>query len=73
MNIFGALRRIPTMRHIRTMRSISTNTGPGRGPWLRLRETEQWRWETEHLKARQWLYERWLAIQRRPYIRWRRK
>jgi hypothetical protein len=41
MSVFGTLRPIPTLRHIRTMRSISTNTGPGRGLWLRLQETEQ--------------------------------
>lgn len=73
MNIFGASRRIPTLRHTRTMRSISTNTGPGRGLWLRLQETEHLRWELERLDARRQLHECWQSIQRRPNIHWKRK
>lgn len=34
-------KRIRTHRHIRSMRSLLTSTGPGRARWPRLRETEQ--------------------------------
>lgn len=34
-------RRVRTHRDIRTMRSLFTHTGPGRGNWLRLQESEQ--------------------------------
>lgn len=73
MSVSSNLSHIPTLRHIRTMRSIPTNTGPGRGRWLRLQETEQQRWEQERLVARRRLHERWQAIQRLPNIRWRLK
>jgi hypothetical protein len=53
MSGLSNLRRIRKRQHIRTMRSISTNTGPGRGLWLRLQETEQQRLELKRLGASQ--------------------
>ncbi|MGA9351841.1 MAG: hypothetical protein WBW48_23980 [Anaerolineae bacterium] len=52
MNGFGALWRIRTHKHIRTKRSIPTNTGPARAAWPRLQETESLTLEEERLKAR---------------------
>ncbi len=41
-----------TSRHIRTMRSIPTNTGPARERWPRLRQTEQIQREYYRLQQR---------------------
>ena len=57
MSGFGALWRIGTRKHIRTMRSIPTSTGPDRTLWPRLQETEQLRKEIERLQARRRLHE----------------
>ena len=35
------LKSIRTHQHIRTMRSVRTNTGPARAAWPRLQETER--------------------------------
>jgi len=57
MSGFGALWRTRTRKHIRTMRSIPTSTGPGRDLWPGLQETEQQSREAERLQARQRLHE----------------
>jgi hypothetical protein len=43
---------IHTSRHIRTMRSILTSTGPAQDRWPRLRETEQIQRTTHRLQQR---------------------
>jgi predicted RNA-binding protein YlxR (DUF448 family) len=58
MSGFSNLWRIRTHKHIRTIRSISSKTGPGRGLWLRLQETEQQREDLKRLRARQRLHEK---------------
>jgi hypothetical protein len=58
MSGFGASWRIQTRKHIRTRRSIPTSTGPARGAWPRLQETEHLMLEGERLEARQRLHER---------------
>lgn len=58
MSGWSSIRRIRTRQHIRTMHSISTKTGPGRGLWLRLQETEQQRLELKRLRACQRLHEK---------------
>lgn len=57
MSGFGALWRIRTRKHIRTMGSIPINTGSGRALWPRLQETERQSWEAERLQARRRLHE----------------
>jgi len=52
MSGFGTLWRIRTRKHIRTVRSIPTSTGPGRAAWPRFQETELRMLEEERLKAR---------------------
>ncbi len=52
MSGFGALWRIRTRKHIRTMRSIPTSTGPVRAAWPRHQEAELRMLEEERLKAR---------------------
>jgi hypothetical protein len=66
-NGFGALWRIPTHRHVRTMRSIFTNTGPSHALWPRLQETERHRFELKRLQVRQQLHEqrRFVGLKRR--------
>ena len=44
--------RLRTHRNIRTMGSISLNTGPGRARWRRLKETEQLQAEEKQLKGK---------------------
>jgi hypothetical protein len=58
MSGFGALWRIRTHRHIRTMRSSPTSTGPDRDLWPRLQETERQRREAKRLQERRRLHER---------------
>ena len=58
MGDFGAVWRIATYKHIRTMRSIPTSTGPDRNLWPRLQETERRRKEVERLQARRRLHEK---------------
>ena len=58
MDGFGTLWRIRTRKHIRTMRSIPTITGPGRDIWPRVQETERQSREAERLQTRRWLHER---------------
>jgi len=41
-----------TSRHIRTMRSIPTSTGPAQDHWPRLRQTEQIQRATHRLQQR---------------------
>ena len=53
MSGFGALWRIRTRKHIRTLRSIPTSTGPARADWPKHQETELRMLEEERLKARQ--------------------
>jgi hypothetical protein len=67
INGFGALWRIPTRRHARTMRSIFTNTGPGHALWPRLQDTERQRLELKRLRARRRLHEqrRFVELKRR--------
>jgi hypothetical protein len=62
-NGFGALWRIPTHRHVRTMRSVLTNTGPGLALWPRLQETERQRFELKRLQARRWVHEQRRSIE----------
>lgn len=52
MRSFGALWRICTHKHIRTMRSTASSTGPRRAAWPRLQETERIRQEATRLQAR---------------------
>ncbi len=52
MSGFGDLWRVRTRKHIRTMRSIFSSTGPDRATWPRLQETEAIRLEEKRLKAR---------------------
>ena len=58
MSGFGALWRIRTRRHIRTMRSIHTITGPGRDTWPRVQETERQSREEARLQTRRRVHER---------------
>jgi hypothetical protein len=58
MSGFGALWRIRTRKHIRTMRSIPISIGPARAAWPRLQETELLTLEEERLQARRRLHER---------------
>jgi hypothetical protein len=56
------LRQIRTQKHIRTMRSVRINTGPGRhAAWPRLRETECIAEEKKRLSAPLRLHKRRLA------------
>jgi len=57
MSGFGTLWRIRTRKHICTMRSIPTSTGPARAAWPRLQETERLAQEEERLEACQRLHE----------------
>ncbi len=66
------VRHIPTLKHIRTMRSIPAGIGSSRPPALRAQDTEQRKRERERLAARRRIYERWQAFQRLPYVRWHR-
>jgi hypothetical protein len=66
-NGFGALWRIPTHRHVRTMRSVPTNTGPGHALWPRLQETERQRLELKRLRARRWVHEQRRFVE----LKWR--
>jgi hypothetical protein len=63
MSGFGALWRIRTRKHIRTVRSIPTSTGPS-GTVYRDQETERLALEEERLKERHMLHEQRRAIQR---------
>jgi hypothetical protein len=56
MSGFSVLRRIKTSKHIRTRRSILTNTGPSRALWPRLQETERLEWEGKRREARRRLH-----------------
>ncbi len=56
MSGFGNLWRIRTRKHIRTMLSIPTSTGPDGALWPRLQETERQRREEKRLQARRWLH-----------------
>jgi hypothetical protein len=56
MSSFGTLWRIRTRKHIRTRRSISSSTEPGRAAWPRLQETELLMMEERRLQARQGLH-----------------
>jgi hypothetical protein len=58
MSGFGTLWRIRTRKHIRTMYSIPTSTGPDRDLWPRLQETEQQRREEKRLQERRQLHEK---------------
>ncbi len=60
---FGALWRIRTRKHIRTMRSIPTSTGSS-GTVYRDQETTHLGVEEERLKVRRAEHEKRLAIQR---------
>ena len=52
MSGFGALWRIRTCKHIRTMRSTRVNTGPGRhAGWPRLQDTERIAEEKKRLQV----------------------
>ncbi|HBY99590.1 MAG: hypothetical protein M5U01_33010 [Ardenticatenaceae bacterium] len=61
MSGFGALWRIRTRKHIRTMRSVPASTGPGRAHWPRLQEAEQSAREAARLRARQRLHQQRVA------------
>jgi len=63
MSGLGALWRIRTRKHIRTMRSIRTSTGPS-GSVYKDQETARLGVEEERLKARQDEHEKRRAIQR---------
>jgi len=63
MSGFGALWRVRTRKHIRTMRSIPTSTGPS-GAICRGQETACLRVEEEQLEERRALHEQRRAIQR---------
>jgi hypothetical protein len=69
MNGFGTMWRIPTHKHIRTMRSISKSTTEGRSLWPRLQETEHRQREVKRLRARRQFHERRAAC--RTPLRWR--
>ena len=56
MSGFGDLWRVRTRKHIRTMRSIFSSTGPDRATWPRLQETEAIRLEEKRLKASRQLH-----------------
>jgi hypothetical protein len=47
---------IRTHKHIRTMRSVATHTGPGRDNWPKVQETERLRLEQRRLRNRQALF-----------------
>jgi hypothetical protein len=51
-NGFGAVWRIRTHRHVRTMRSVFTCAGTARAAWPRLQETERVKLETDRLRER---------------------
>jgi hypothetical protein len=56
---YRILNRIRTVEHIRTMRSVRINTGPGRhAAWPRLRETERIVKKEQRLPASLRLYQR---------------
>jgi hypothetical protein len=60
MNGFGDLWRIRTRKHIRTMRSLRTQTGSARALWPRLQESERQKVEMERLRKRRRLHaQRW--------------
>jgi hypothetical protein len=69
MSGFGALWRIRTSKHTRTMRSLSARAGTQRTRWSRLRETERLWNELARLAARRWLHEQRNAGQGR--VGWR--
>jgi len=50
MRYLGAIGRICTHKHIRTICSIRTSTSSGRALWPRLKETEQLRIEENRLR-----------------------
>ena len=64
MSGFGALRRIRTRKHMRTVRSIRTSTGRQGGTVHRDQETERLTLEEEQLKERCALHEQRRAVQR---------
>ncbi|MBU0703249.1 MAG: hypothetical protein KKC18_05220 [Chloroflexi bacterium] len=64
MSGFGALRRIRTRKHMRTVRSIRTSTGRRGGSVYRDQETERLTLEEEQLKERCALHEQRRAVQR---------
>lgn len=55
---------IRTGKNIKTMRSIRTNTGPGRRTWQRVQEREQLESEEARLKAPQSCWEKRREINR---------
>jgi hypothetical protein len=63
MSGFGALWRIRTRKHIRTVRSIPTSSGPG-GAVHRDQETARLALEEERLGERRTLHKQRRAIQR---------
>jgi len=69
MSGFGALWRIKTSKHTRTMRSLSARAGTRFIRWSRLRETERLWNEWARLVARRRLHERRKAGQGR--LEWR--
>lgn len=52
MKSLSPLGRIRTLKNIRTRHSVRLSTGPGRGLWPRLKETEQLQFEEKRLRAR---------------------
>lgn len=50
--------RLRSHKHMRTMRSVFTNTGPARACWPRLQETERMGLEMDRLHTRQRLHAR---------------
>lgn len=56
MSGYDTLWCIRTHKHIRTMRSIPTHTGPGRDNWPKVQETERLRLEQRRLRNRQALF-----------------
>jgi len=69
MSGFGNLWRIRTRKHIRTVRSIPTSTGPS-GTVYRDQETAHRGVEEERLKVRRAEHEKRRAIQRLLNERW---
>jgi hypothetical protein len=60
INGFGSLWRVRTRKHIRTMRSLRTQTGSARALWPRLQESERQKVEMERLRKRRHLHaQRW--------------
>jgi hypothetical protein len=55
---------IRTHKHIRTMRSVATHTGPSRDNWPKVQETERLRLEQRRLRNCQALCRQKQAVQR---------